>query len=140
MQRARAAPTTPLRHLTISHNPHARPASEPSGPIAGIYDGSIYACTRRRGDGRDGGGIKEKAAATTWRSAEVAIALNTHEKRRPTAEPSGGSEQQARERWRHGRLLIRRVDLVSIRLRSLQQQQNASSTARDPNNRRTLTQ
>jgi hypothetical protein len=42
------------------------------------------------------------------RLAKIAIALNTHEMRRPMATPLGGSEQQARERWRHGRLLIRR--------------------------------
>ena len=83
------SPAFPMRHLIIHTTPPVHPASKPPCSIAGILPHSTPA-------GR-------VLISGSGRLAEVAIALNTHEMRRPMATPSGGSEQQARERWRRGR-------------------------------------
>jgi hypothetical protein len=87
--RARASSASPTRHLTTHTTPPVHPASEPPCSMAGILPHSTPA-------GR-------ALISGSGRLAKIAIALNTHEMRRPMATPSGGSEH-SRERWRHGRL------------------------------------
>jgi hypothetical protein len=77
------SPASPMRHLTTHTTPPVHPASEPPCSIAGIVPHSTPA-------GR-------VLISGSGRLAKIAIALTTHEMRRPMATPSGDSEQQARE-------------------------------------------